>query len=286
MRAIDMHVHVPPPAGHPAAVEMEGMAQYFKAGSLPRSPAEMYETYTALDIFAVIFAIDAETASGVPYVGNDWVAGVVRQYPDRFLGFASVDPWKGALAVQEVERSVKELDLRGLKLHPTTQAFFPNDPRFYPLWEKCAELDIPVLFHTGQTGVGARTPGGGSYKLKYAQPIPYLDDVAADFPELTLIMAHPAVPWQEEQLAVAVHKANVYIDLSGWSPKYFRPLLVQYAATLLQDQVLFGSDYPALQPDRWLKDFEALALPEEIRRKILLENARKLLKLEDDAEPT
>lgn len=279
MRAIDMHVHVLGPPGHPAAVETEKMAGYFKSGTIPRSPEEMYEKYKTLDLFGVIFSIDAETTSGVPYVGNDWVASIVQQYADRFIGFASVDPWKGVVAIKELERSVKELGLRGLKLHPTTQAFFPNDTRFYPLWEKCAELGIPVLFHTGQTGVGAGTPGGGGYKLKYAQPIPYIDDVAADFPDLTIIMAHPAVPWQEEQLSVAVHKANVYIDLSGWSPKYFRPVLLQYATSLLQDKVLFGSDYPALQPDRWLRDFEALEIKEEVRQKILLENARKLLKL-------
>ncbi|MCI0486008.1 MAG: amidohydrolase family protein, partial [Blastocatellia bacterium] len=91
--------------------------------------------------------------------------------------------------------------------------------------------------------------------------------------------AHPAVPWQEEQLSIALHKANVYIDLSGWSPKYFRPVLVQYAGTILQDKVLFGSDYPAIQPERWLRDFDNLDLKEEVRKKILLENARKLLKL-------
>jgi predicted TIM-barrel fold metal-dependent hydrolase len=92
-------------------------------------------------------------------------------------------------------------------------------------------------------------------------------------------MAHPAVPWQEEQLAVALHKGNVYIDLSGWSPKYFRPVLLQYVTTLLQDKVLFGSDYPALQPDRWLRDFEALEVKAEVRQKILLENAKRVLKL-------
>jgi hypothetical protein len=278
MRAIDVHVHVPAPPGHPAAAEAESMAAYFKSGTLPRTPDEMYETYRTLDIFGVVFSIDAETTSGVPYVGNDWVASIVRKHPDRFIGFASVDPWKGALALRELERSVSELGLRGLKLHPTTQAFFPNDTRFYPLWEKCAELRIPALFHTGQTGVGAGTPGGGGYKLKYAHPM-HLDDVAADFPELTIIMAHPAVPWQEEQLSVVLHKANVYMDLSGWSPKYFRPVLLQYATTLLQDKVLFGSDYPSLQPDRWLRDFEVLEVKEEVRRKILLENAQKLLRL-------
>jgi hypothetical protein len=285
VRAIDIHVHVPEPPGDPAAEERQRMAGYFKVASMARFPEEMYETYKGLDIFGVIFSVDAETRSGDRYVGNDYVASVVRQYPDQFLGFASVDPWKGAMAVQELERAVKGLGLRGLKLHPTTQAFFPNDPRFYPLWEKCVELEIPALFHTGQTGVGAGTPGGAGLKLKYAQPL-HIDDVAADFPDLTIIMAHPAVPWQEEQLSIALHKANVYIDLSGWSPKYFRPVLVQYANRLLQDKVLFGSDYPAIQPERWLRDFEAADFKEEVRQKILLDNARRLLKLRTPTEDT
>jgi len=278
MRAIDVHVHVPEPKGDPGAEERQQVASYFRASSLPQSPDEMYEKYKSLDLMGIIFSIDSETRSGDRYVGNDYVAGVVRKYPEQFIGFASVDPWKGAIAVQELERAVNELGLRGLKLMPITQAFFPNDERFYPLWEKCAELGVPALFHTGQTGIGAGTPGGGGLKLKYSQPL-YLDDVAADFPNLTIIMAHPAVPWQEEQLSVALHKANVYIDLSGWSPKYFRPVLIQYANTILQDKVLFGSDYPLIQPDRWLDDFERLDIKEEVRRKILLENARKLLKI-------
>jgi predicted TIM-barrel fold metal-dependent hydrolase len=254
------------------------MAGYFKAGRMAQSPEEMHEKYKALDVLAVIFAVDAETRTGERYVGNDYVAGVVEKYSDQFIGFASVDPWKEAAAVRELERSVNELGLRGLKMHPISQAFFPNDQRFYPLWEKCSELGVPVLFHTGQTGIGAGTPGGEGLKLKYAQPL-YVDDVAADFPNLQIILAHPSVPWQEEQLSMALHKANVYIDLSGWSPKYFRPVLVQYATTILQDKVLFGSDYPAIQPERWLKDFELLEMKQETRQKILLENARKLLKL-------
>jgi uncharacterized protein len=278
VRAIDVHVHVPAPVDHPSTKEKEAMAGYFGAGQMPATADEMYEKYKSLDIFAVIFEIDAETTSGEPYVGNDYVASVVQKYPEQFMGFASVDPWKGKVAVQELERSVKDLGLRGLKLHPTAQAFFPNDARFYPLWQKAAELGVPVLFHSGQTGVGSGTPGGGGYKLKYAHPL-LLDDVAADFPELTIIMAHPAVPWQEEQLAVALHKGNVYIDLSGWSPKYFRPVLIQYISSILQDKALFGSDYPVLQPDRWLRDFDQLEIKEEVRRKILLENAQKVLKL-------
>jgi hypothetical protein len=279
MRAIDIHTHVPNPPGSGTSATQEQMARYF--GTNQRgSIEEMYETFTQMDIFAVIFGVDAETTSGARYTGNDYTASIVQRYPDRFMGFASVDPHKGKAAVIEMERSVKELGLRGLKLHPISQAFFPNDIRFYPLWEKCAELGVPVLFHTGQTAVGAGLPGGGGLKLKYAQPI-HMDDVAADFPSLNIIMAHPGVPWQEEQLSIALHKPNVYIDLSGWSPKYFRPILVQYANSLLQDKVLYGSDFPALTPERWLRDFEGLELKPEVRQKILLDNAKKLLKIEE-----
>jgi uncharacterized protein len=285
MRAIDIHTHVPNPPGSGNNATQQQMSRYF--GTDQRGTIEeMHERFEKLDIFAVIFGVDAETTSGSRFPGNDYTAEIVKRYPDRFMGFASVDPHKGKAAVIEMERSVKDLGLRGLKLHPISQAFFPNDIRFYPLWEKCAELGVPVLFHSGQTAVGAGLPGGGGLKIKYAQPI-HMDDVAADFPELNIIMAHPGVPWQEEQLSIALHKPNVYIDLSGWSPKYFRPILLQYANSLLQNKVLFGSDFPALTPERWLQDFEGLELKPEVRQKILLDNAAKLLKIDiENAIPT
>src|SRR5262245_13799116 len=132
MRAIDVHIHVPEPSGDSGAEEQKQMAGYFKATALPKSPEEMYEKYKSLDIFGVIFSVDSETRAGAHYVGNDYVAEVARKYSGQFIGFASVDPWKGAIAIRELERAVKELGLRGLKLHPTVQAFFPNDTRFYP----------------------------------------------------------------------------------------------------------------------------------------------------------
>ncbi len=279
MRAIDVHVHVPVEPGVSETWLDEEERRYFKAPP-PPTVEEMYQRYVDLDLFAVIFAVDDETISGVKGSSNDWVASIVAKHPDRFMGFATVDPWKGRMAVQEVERAVKELGLKGLKLHPTMQAFFPNDPKFCPLWEKCAELGIPVLFHTGHSGRGSGLPGGGGLKLKYAEPIPYIDDVAADFPQLTIIMAHPGWPWQDEQLSVCLHKANVYIDLSGWAPKYFPQSLITYGGSLLQDKVLFGSDYPVLMPDRWLREFDAVVpWKEEVKQKALLENAKRVLKL-------
>ncbi len=278
VRAIDVHIHVPRPNGELTARE-RAMDSYFRSTSRPADAEQLYEKYRELDIFGVILSIDAESVDGERYIGNDYIAEVVRRHPEQFAGFGSVDPWRGKMAVQEARRCTEELGLRGLKFHPGVQEFYPNEPRFYPLWQTCADLGLIVLFHTGTTGVGAGLPGGGGIKLKYARPIPYIDDVAADFPGLTIIMAHPAFPWQDEQLAMLIHKPNVFMDISGWSPKYFSPLLVQYANTIAQDKVLFGSDYPALTPERWLRDFEEAPFSADVRPKILLENARKVLKL-------
>lgn len=274
-RAIDMHVHVEMIESHPEPLTTR-LEEYFRTDLHAVSLDSTAELYRRLDLQGVIFMIDFETASGFRYLGNERIAEAVRKHPDVFTGFASVDPLKGEAAVRELDRSVKELGLRGVKFHPGLQGFRPNERRFGPLYAKCVELGIPAVFHTGHTGVGAGLPGGAGVHLEYCRPI-HLDDVAVEFPDFTIIMAHPAWPWHEEQISVAMHKPNVYIDLSGWSPKYFPPATVQYANTLLQDRVLFGSDYPVISPERWLRDFEAAPFKEEVRPKILHENARRLL---------
>lgn len=278
-RAIDVHVHPPGPHGE-SLTSSEETQKYFKAAAPPKSVEEMAETYAGLDIFGVVFAIDSETATGQTPISNDYIADIQKKYPKQFMAFGSVDPWKGKAALREITRCVEELGVRGLKFMPNMQAFFPNDERFYPMWELAQKLGLVVLIHSGTTGVGAGHPGGGGVKLKYSRPIPYIDDVAADFPEMNIIMAHPAWPWQEEQLAMLVHKPNVYMDLSGWSPKYFQPSLVQYANNLIQDKVLFGSDYPVIMPDRWLQDFETAGFKDEVRENILYGNAARLLGIE------
>lgn len=281
-RAIDMHVH---PGTREYVIDAGGEFHRHAFAYLGREPEvktgeEMAELYRRLDVMGVVFAWDAETATGLPRVSNDYVAALVRAFPDVFMGFASVDPWKGKWAIHEVERAIGDLGLRGVKFQPIAQAFYPNDRRFYPLWETCARLGVPCVFHVGITGLGAGVRGGDGFHLKYAQPL-HLDDLAADFPDLTIIGAHPAWPWQEEMLAIALHKANVYFDLSGWSPKYFPPSLVRYTNSLLQDRALFGSDYPFFSPERWLRDFDAIEIKPEVRQKVLLTNARKLLRLEN-----
>ena len=275
--AIDVHVHpTSPEAIGVLGADLEAMGRYFGREIPQISMDELAQQYRARKMMAVLLAMDTSTSTGWPPVPNDHIAAAVRAHADVFIGFAGVDPWKGRLAVDEARRAREFLGLRGLKLHPGLQKFAPNDDRFYPLWAAAAELGLVCLFHTGMMGTGAGLPGGGGYKLKYVNPL-LLDDVAADFPSLEIIMAHPGWPWQPEQLAMARHKANLYIDLSGWSPKYFPGELVQNMNGLLQDKCLFGSDWPFLSPERWLADFAALPIGEAVRRKILRDNARRLL---------
>lgn len=280
MKAIDTHVH---PATQ-EAIASGGRFREFAAkrfgATLDPTPIEVTaDKYRGLDMMAVLMAIDAESATGNPRVPNELVAQAQKDHPDVFIGFGSVDPWKGRMAVKELEHCVGDLGLRGFKFQPVQQAFYVNDRQFYPLWDKIQGLGVPVIIHLGTTGLGAGMPGGGGLLLDYARPIPYLDQLAATFPELSIIGAHPAWPWADELLAIAQHKANVWMDLSGWSPKYFPASVVRYANTMLQDKTLFGSDYPLIQPERWLKDFEEIDIKPEVREKILLGNARRLFGL-------
>ena len=279
MRAIDMHVHVPRQPGLPEMAIEPSLRRYFKVRSAPEKGDELAALYAKWDILGVVFSVDTETTTGEPPDTNDYVAKIVGDHPDHLIGFATVDPWKMEGAVYETERAISYLGLRGLKLHPVHQAFHPNDERFYPLYQKCVDLGVPVLIHSGFAAAGLGMPGGGGLKLKYATPIPNIDDIAADFPNLTIIMAHPAWPWVDEQIAVALHKPNVHIDLSGWAPRFIPQELIRETNTRLQEKVLFGSDFPYLTPDRWLKGFEDLPIEDTIRSKVLLSNARRVLGL-------
>ncbi|MEU4537763.1 amidohydrolase family protein [Streptosporangium sp. NPDC023825] len=278
--AIDVHTHAEVSADGHASLgdELAGAsAKYFKGHSRPTVP-EMAAYYRERRMAAVVFTVDAEHATGHPRISNEEVAASCAAHADVLIHFASVDPWKGRAGVREARRLVAEHGVRGFKFHPSLQGMAPDDRAAYPLYEAIEEMGVPALFHTGQTGIGAGLPGGGGIRLKYSNPM-LVDDVAVDFPELRIILAHPSFPWQDEALAVATHKPYVYIDLSGWSPKYFPPLLVRYANTLLKDKVLFGSDYPMITPDRWLADFDALDIKPEVRPKILKDNAVRLLGL-------
>jgi predicted TIM-barrel fold metal-dependent hydrolase len=279
--AIDVHVHAERNAGEdPDTVTTEMLdaaAKYF--GGHPPQPTaqEVADYYRERRIAAVLFNVDDEAGMGRRRLGNDQVLQAARDNPDVIIPFGSVDPHRGKLAVRQAQALIEQ-GVRGFKFHPNTQRFWPNDPEFFPLYRVIAEAGLIALFHSGTTGIGAGMPGGGGVHLKYSNPMA-VDDVAAEFPGLDIILAHPSFPWQEEALAIAVHKPNVYIDLSGWSPKYFPEILVQYINTRLRGKMLFGSDYPLITPERWLADFEKLPIRDEVRPEVLKGNAATLLKL-------
>ena len=280
--AVDVHVHVEIDGdGHPSLGPelMDASAAYFKAGHRTPTVDEIAERYRGLSMAAVVFTVDHEAATGHRPIANEYVAEAAAQHADVLIPFGSVDPARGAAAVRTARRLVTEHGIRGFKFHPSLQDFDPSDRAHDPLYDAIAELGVPAVFHTGQTAIGAGLPGGGGIRLGLSNPM-LIDEVAARHPGLTIVMAHPSVPWQDEALAVATHKANVFIDLSGWSPKYFAPNLVRHVNSLLQDKVLFGSDFPVITPERWLGDFEQLDIKPAVRPKVLKDNAVRVLGLE------
>ncbi|HEX8007315.1 MAG TPA: amidohydrolase family protein [Trebonia sp.] len=273
MRAIDFHVHLPTPdwldgsmAGYVEAAEA-----YFRSPVQRQSLGELADRYRALDVRAVLLAWDAETATGRPRVPNETVADACRAYPDAFTGIGSVDPHKSS-AVEEVAR-IADLGLRGVKFHPSLQAFAPDDPRYWPVFEACQRHGLLALFHTGTSGIGARQPGGQGIRIDYAHPLK-LDAVAAAHPELTVVAAHFGWPWQMDLIAVALHKTNVYIDISGWSPRRIPPEVVRELSGRLSGQFVWGSDFPFITPERCLAELEELGLADDT---LLYENAATIL---------
>ena len=280
--AIDVHTHAEEPCGTHSDDGYDdyqaAMAVYFNQPNNRPTVEQTAAYYRQRKIGAVIFPVDAEREMGFRRYSNEEVAEKAAANSDVLIPFASIDPAKGKAGAREARRLIRDFGVRGFKFHPSLQGFFPNDRSAYVLYEAIAEAKLPALFHTGQTGAGSGMRGGNGVRLKYSNPM-HLDDVAVDFPDMPIILAHPSFPWQEEALSVAQHKPNVYIDLSGWSPKYFPPILVKYANSLLKHKMLFGSDWPVIAPDRWLHDFDNLDIKPEVRPLILKDNAVKLLGL-------
>lgn len=279
--AIDVHTHAEVSCRQPhddfRPEFDEAFAKYFKSSHRP-TIAETVDYYRAQKIAFVMFCIDAEFELGRKRIPNEEVAEAALENPDIMIAFASIDPHKGRMGAREARRLIEEFGIKGFKFHPTVQGFYPNDRMAFHLYEVIAEAGLPMLFHSGHSGFGSGVKAGGKLRLEYSNPM-HLDDVAIHFPDSPIIIAHPSWPWQDEALSVCLHKPNVYIDLSGWSPKYFPPQLVQYANTQLKHKMLFGTDFPLITPERWMKDFEAAGFKEEVKALILKENAARVLGL-------
>jgi predicted TIM-barrel fold metal-dependent hydrolase len=278
LSAFDTHVHlgtkdwiVDSMGPYQASVE-----RYFNTRMEPVELEEMVALYRRLKLGGLLLAWDAERHTGRPALSNTAVAHICRQYPDVFIGFGSVDPHRADARARLEE--VRDLGLLGLKLHPTLQNFAPDDPDLAPFFEAAASLGLRLLVHTGTSGVGAGEPGGQGLALDLCRPM-RLDALAARYPEMPILLAHVGWPWHLEALAMALHKTNVFIDISGWKPKYLPPEVLRDMRGRLRRQFCFGTDYPMFDPEAQLQATLELDLPEPVLPLLLKENARRFLGL-------
>jgi predicted TIM-barrel fold metal-dependent hydrolase len=204
-------------------------------------------------------------------ITNDEVAAIVRAAPEVLFGVASVDLARPMPAIRELRRAVKQLGLRALRVLPWLWKLPPNDRRYYPLYAECVELGIPFCLQVGHTGpMGPSDPG---------RPIPYLDEVALDFPELVIVGGHIGYPWTDEMIALATKYPNVYIDTSAYKIRRYPPPLREYIKGHGRRKVLFGSNYPMVTPLDCLAHLDELGLDDEARRLFLGENAARVFRL-------
>lgn len=280
MRRIDLHCH-PATAEWFAAIEpyAEALRSYWNRPWQPLTEEEVVAELEDTGIEAVIIAFDAESETGLPPCTNEYVAGFRDRYPETIIqAWGSVDPWKPS-AIDDARRAVEEFGVLGFHFHPIVGGFSVGDERLYSLWEVITELGVPIMVDTGMTGMGAGPLGGMGRHLKHATPWPALDDLAADFPELTIVAAHPAWPWTDQMIAIALHKGNVFWELSGWGPTYLPQALKHDIPRRLVDKIMFGSDFPSLTHKRLVDDWDALGYSQDVIERVFHGNAERVLGL-------
>ncbi|WP_338241668.1 amidohydrolase family protein [Aurantiacibacter hainanensis] len=282
VRAIDVHVHAEVSCHDPEDPVMgkffDAASTYFKAPrERPKMP-EIIELYRETNIAFCMFTVDCESGMGAKRVSNYEVAEIANKNDDICIPFASIDPHKGKYGAREALDLIENHGVKGFKFHGIAQNAHPADRMGYPIYEVINEYKLPVIFHTGHSGMGTGMRGGGGMRLKYGEPM-LIDDVAVDFPDMKIILAHPSWPWVDQSLSMALHKDNVFIDLSGWSPKYFPKQVITYANTQLKHKMMFGSDFPLIHPDKWIKAAKDVGFRDEVMPGIMKDNAARVLGL-------
>jgi uncharacterized protein len=207
----------------------------------------------------------------IPY---EQVAKWCDKYPDRFSGLAGVDPYRGMQGLRDLEHSVKELGFVGAHVYPHWFKLAPNEALYYPYYAKCCELDIPIMMQVGQNLIyqkEVRLPS-------VARPI-LLDQIAIDFPDLKLLGIHIGVPWTDEMIAMAWKHRNVYIGIDAYAPKYLPPALVHYMNSYGSHKVMFGTDWPVIDPERAVKEMKEHNFRPEAYEKIMRTTALEVFKL-------
>ncbi|HWP58091.1 MAG TPA: amidohydrolase family protein [Candidatus Acidoferrales bacterium] len=276
MRAIDVHVH-PSTRG----VDPDACA-YFRRNlaEVPVTEESFAALFTSQDVKALLIGWHPCTVGGTRN-DNRYVTELVERFPDAFAGvLASLDMRSAAPAnlIEEAERLLKDARVKGFKFHPPDQNFYPNDRKYYGLWEALEAGQKPVMFHTGFTVLGADQDGGKGIGLDCGRPI-HLDAVARDFPRMKIIAAHPGWPWEQELIGVLTHKRNVYVDTSGYLAEQLPESFLRAIRGRLQDKALFGTDFPYVDVEKALLSFDAVGFSSAVKEKILLANARALFGL-------
>jgi len=285
MKAIDLQTQMTTEKG--ALFKFPGAKERFEAffkTKIPyyQSEEEMINVFRGVDVKVMLVPPTADKR-GIGEIRelNNYVGELKRLYPDTVLGgWVILNPDIGIVkGLRELERCIKDLGAVGLWVSALRHGIPANDKTFYPLYDLCQEAGVPVRITVGFTALGAGQPGGGGVKLKTENPIPNIDDVAADFPQLTIIGAHCPWPFHNEMIAVMLHKANVYCELHGWSPKYFPPEIKGEIRTRLRHKFMFGSDYPFFSYERLFQDWEGEGYSPEVLENIYYKNAQKVFNL-------
>ena len=244
--------------------------------SMPSKEIPPQATVASMDAGGVGFGLlSAWWGPRGPILGNDFVHGIVERFPDRFAGVAAVDLETPMASVRELRRCVQELGFKALRIVQWLWRLPPTDRLYYPLFAECVHLGVPVCLQVGHTGPLRPSETG--------RPIPYIDQVAIDFPELTLVCGHIGYPWTQEMIAVATKHENVYIDTSAYTPERYPPELVSFLKAHGRRKVLFGTNYPMIPHARCATGLSGLGLTDDGAELFLSANARRVFALDGES---
>ena len=286
MKMFDIHSHLSTRKGFMLQDEedIQALEKYYKAKMTFKTEDEMYQDFKRADVKVILAPAMKRTGMSIEESreSHDYIAAVKKEHPDVYYSaWALCDPRHGQKGVVELERCIKDLGFLGPSFFGGFTRVPYNDKSCYPFYELALEAKRPVMLYVGMTGAGAGMAGAGGVLLDYFHPIPYVDQVAGDFPELTIIASHPAWPWDNEMIAVMLHKNNVYNDLHGWSPKYFSPeLKKEVNGSRLRGRFVTGCDYPSFAHDKIIKAWEEEGYKEGVMVEVLIKNLQKLLGVE------
>ena len=277
MKAIDVHVH-------PSTRGLDHHAcGYFRRNlsDIPQTAAGFAELYKHNDVQALLIGWHPSTVTEGSRNSNEHVLELVASYPDTFSGILAALDTNAAdlLAVARyAEELAKNPKVTGFKFHPPDQGFYPNDKKYYDIWEIIQASGKPALFHVGFTVLGANTDGGSGIALDYGRPI-HLDTLARDFPKMKIIAAHPGWPWEQELIGVVTHKKNLHVDMSGYLAEQLPEIFQKAVGGRLQDKALFGTDFPYVDLEKALVSFDKMNFKQPVKDKLLFANAQALFGL-------